>query len=116
MALPISKPTFPVAWAFVLRSQIDNGKSSVLSENIKPQNLRGLKQALFVLDGLEQGKHSHDIAESLGGDAQIVEIWTNFLIHNHWIKKIEVDTGGARYLVTDKGGDWIRKIDVREAD
>jgi len=79
--------------------------------NINPVNLRGLKQALFVLHSLEQGKNAKDIAEEFGGDTQLVEIWTNFLIHNHWIEKIEVDSGGARYLVTDKGKDWLQRVD-----
>lgn len=82
----------------------------MLIGNINPVNLRGLKQALFVLRNLEQGKDVKEVAETFDGDVQLVEIWTNFLIHNHWIEKIEVDAGGARYLVTDKGRDWLQRI------
>lgn len=86
----------------------------MLVGNINPVHLKGLRQALFVLGSLEQGKGSHEIADNFDGDKQLVEIWTNFLIHNHWIEKIEVDAGGARYLVTDKGRDWLHRIEGLE--
>ena len=86
----------------------------MLLGNINPVNLRGLKQALFVLHSLEEGRAAEEIAERLGGDQQLVEIWTNFLIHNHWIEKTRVDSGGVRYLVTDKGKDWLQRIDGLE--
>ena len=83
----------------------------MLIGNINPVNLRGLKQALLVLRSLEEGKNVQHIVENFGGDMQLIEIWTNFLIHNHWIEKIEGDAGRAKYLVTDKGRDWIHRID-----
>lgn len=86
----------------------------MLLGNTNPVNLRGLKQALFVLHSLEVGKSAKEIAESLGGDSQLAEIWTSFLIHNHWIEKINDDSGGAGYLVTDKGKDWLKSIDGPE--
>lgn len=86
----------------------------LLLGNINPVNLRGLKQALFVLHSLEEGRPAKEIAERLGGDLQLVEIWTNFLIHNHWIEKTKVDSGGVRHLITDKGKDWLQRIDGLE--
>lgn len=73
--------------------------------------MRGLRQALFVLRSLEQGKSADQIVEKFDGDTQLVEIWTAFLIHNHWIEKIEADGGGARYLVTDKGASCLDRLD-----
>lgn len=86
----------------------------MLIGNINPVNVRGLKQALLVLRSLEKGTNAQHIVENFGGDMQLVEIWTNFLIHNHWIEKIEVDAGRARYVVTDKGRDWLHRIDGGE--
>lgn len=84
----------------------------LLLGNINPVNLRGLKQALFVLHSLEQGKSSQQITKYFDGDAQLVDIWTNFLIHNHWIEKIEDYSGGARYIVTDKGREWTERLQI----
>lgn len=84
----------------------------LLLGNINPVNLRGLKQALFVLHSLEQGKSSQQIIKYFDGDTQLVEIWTNFLIHNHWIKKIEDDSGAARYIVTGKGREWTERLQI----
>lgn len=82
------------------------------SGNINPVNLKGLNQALFVLQSLEQGKGADQIVEEFDGDLQLVEIWTNFLIHNHWIEKIMVDSGNYTYLVTDKGREWSKRVQI----
>jgi hypothetical protein len=87
----------------------------LLIGNINPVNLKGLKQALFVLHSLELGKDAKAIIEKFEGDAPLVEIWTNFLIHNHWVEKIEVDSNGARYFVTDKGRHRLHRIGFEAA-
>lgn len=77
----------------------------MLVDNINPVNLRGLKQALFVLQSLEKGMTSEQISEQFDGDTQLVEIWTNFLIHNHWI--LYNDSG---YAISEKGREWLHRI------
>jgi hypothetical protein len=84
----------------------------MLLGNTNPVNLRGLKQALFVLHSLEQGKSSQQITNNLDRDAQLVAMWTNFLIHNHWIEKIEDYSGGVRYIATDKGRKWTKRLQI----
>lgn len=79
--------------------------------NINPVNLRGLKQALYVLECLVQGKEREQIAMHFDGDLQLVELWSSFLIHNHWIEKAEDDENNSRYLVTDNGRDWLHRVD-----
>ena len=81
--------------------------------NVNPADLRGLKQALYVLQSLEQGKTADQIVDRFGGDRQLVAIWTSFLIHNQWIKKVEVDdSGDARYIATDKGDGLVEQIEA----
>ncbi len=87
----------------------------MLIGNINPVNLRGLKQALFVLQSLEQGKTADQIVDRFDGDRQLVEIWTNFLVHNQWIK-LEVNNGIARYVATNKGIEWLNRLKTQEAE
>jgi predicted transcriptional regulator len=69
--------------------------------------LRGLKQALYILHGLEEGRDNGQIIQEFDGDRQLVEMWTNFLVHNHWIKKNKL----GKMMVTEKGSLWIRKYE-----
>jgi hypothetical protein len=115
MSLWSSPPQERGGMAFVSSLYITTRRDGdLLLGNINPVNLRGLKQALFVLHSLEKGRPAKEIAERLGGDLQLVEIWTNFLIHNHWIENIKVDSVGVRYLITDKGKDLLQRIDGLE--
>jgi hypothetical protein len=59
--------------------------------NINPANLRGLKQEPYISSSLQGGNDVKQIAEVFDDDIQLVEIWTNFLIHNHWIQKNAID-------------------------
>ena len=56
---------------------------------------------------LEEGQNNDQIIQEFDGDSQLVEIWTNFLVHNHWIKNNEL---GER-TATEKGRLWIRKYE-----
>jgi hypothetical protein len=40
-------------------------------------------------------------------DKQLVEMWTNFLLHNYWIT---FDGLTAEWVLTDKGKRWIKQI------
>jgi hypothetical protein len=41
------------------------------------------------------------------GDKQLVDMWTNFLKHNHWITYDHLTSG---WVLTDKGKQWIEQI------
>lgn len=82
-----------------------------LSGNINPVNLKGLRQALFVLQSLENGMNADRIAEEFQGDIQLVEIWTCFLLHNGWIEK----TNEGKFSATDKGKEWRTRLPDVEA-
>lgn len=56
---------------------------------------------------LEEGQDDDQIIKEFEGDSQLVEIWTNFLVHNHWIKNNEL----GEMTVTEKGRLWIRKYE-----
>ena len=75
--------------------------------NINPINLRGLKQALFVLHSLAEGKTTDQIVDTFDGDTQLVEIWTNFLIHNGWIDRTE----SGEFIHTEKGKAWQERFE-----
>ena len=47
-----------------------------------PQGLKGLRQAMYVLDCLHDGLSEDHIIENCDGDAQIVKIWMDFLKDN----------------------------------
>lgn len=79
----------------------------MLVESANPLYLRGLKQALYILHRLEGGQDNDQIIQEFDGDSQLVEIWTNFLVHNHWIKNNEL----GEMTVTEKGRLWIRKYE-----
>ena len=79
----------------------------MLVENTNPLNLRGLNQALYILHSLEKDQDNDQIIQEFDGDSQLVAIWTNFLVHNHWIKKNEL----GEITVTEKGRLWIRKYE-----
>jgi hypothetical protein len=82
-------------------------RADLLVDNINPVNLKGLKQALFVLQSLEKGITAEQVSEQLDGDTQLVEIWTNFLIHNHWIQ-----FSGSGYVISEKGREWLHRLMV----
>ena len=52
---------------------------------INPDRLVGLKQACFVLDSLVTHDSEEEIAQKLGGDAQLARMWILFLQHNSWV-------------------------------
>jgi hypothetical protein len=56
---------------------------------------------------LEEGQNNDQIIQEFDGDSQLVEIWTNFLVHNHWIKNNEL----GEMTATEKGRLWIRKYE-----
>ena len=56
---------------------------------------------------LEEGQDDDQIIQEFDGDGQLVEIWTNFLVHNHWITNNEL----GEMTVTEKGRFWIRKYE-----
>jgi hypothetical protein len=82
----------------------------LLAGKVNPLNLRGLKQAVYVLQSLEQGKTTDQIVDKFKGDSQLVEIWTNFLIHNHWIER----KNASGFSATEKGKDWLDRIEEIE--
>ena len=82
-----------------------------LDKNRPPDLLRGLRQAIFVLQSLADGKSEAQITDSLQGDTQLTQIWVSFVFHNHWVKKVELDGGATKWVLTDKGRELIEKYD-----
>ena len=52
---------------------------------IDPSSLRGLDQAFYILECLCDGEPNEEIQEKFDGDKQLVDMWLNFLKHNHWV-------------------------------
>jgi hypothetical protein len=83
-----------------------------------PLRIPGLKQAVYVLQCLECGDTEETIIKKFEGDSQIVRIWINFLIHNHWVLKSTREPGRIEnycperscWTVTSKGHEWASKI------
>lgn len=71
------------------------------------QQLRGFHQAIFVLEQLCKRRSRDEVVEDLKGDKQLVDLWMNFLIHNHWIT---LDTPSKEWVLTEKGKRWIDQI------
>lgn len=75
-----------------------------------PSNLKGLSQAIYVLECLEQGKTEQEIIGEFDGDKQLVKIWTAFLLHTYGYKKemSELEGDEQRWAVTGKGKEWTK--------
>ncbi len=76
-------------------------------ENDEPAGLRGLEQAIFVLEELCGGEKKSELIRRMRGDKQLVDMWMNFLQHNHWIT---YDKGTREWVLTEKGSRWIIRI------
>jgi hypothetical protein len=50
-----------------------------------PYRLQGLEQAIYLLEELCGGTEKNTLIQKMRGDRQLVDIWMNFLQHNHWI-------------------------------
>ena len=60
-----------------------------------------------MLKCFEEGKDESDIIQLFQGDEQLVEIWKNFIIHNHWMNERD-----GKWEATPKGLEWTRKYDL----
>ena len=96
---------------FCITHAISNVSRDLSVDKVNPVDLRGLKQAVYVLQSLEQGKTADQIVDKFKGDRQLVEIWTNFLIHNHWIER----TNAGGFSATGRGKDWVDRTKEIEA-
>lgn len=71
--------------------------------------LRGLKAAAQVAMSLE-GSLTFDsedkIIQHFNGDKQLAIMWKSFVLHNKWVT---INSQG-RYVITEKGKQWIRRI------
>lgn len=76
------------------------------SDEKDPLTLPGIRQALFVLDCLEQGHDEQEIANKFDGDTQLVKMWMSFLRHNKWIEQPD-----GRWISTKKGREWVSRYD-----
>jgi hypothetical protein len=64
-----------------------------------PLKLSGLHQAEFVLNSMIEGQSREATITKFEGDEQLVQMWTLFVVHNHWIER---NSSGAIAL-TEKG-------------
>ena len=74
---------------------------------VDPSHLHGLEQAIYILEQLCGGKEKSVVIREMHGDKQLVEMWTNFLLHNYWIT---FDGLAGDWVLTDKGKRWIKQI------
>lgn len=65
-----------------------------------PKALRGIEQALFILECLCNGDLDEEIYHKFHGDEQLVKMWLIFLKHNHWVS---YNTSRHVWALTDKG-------------
>ena len=77
-------------------------------ERVKPQELTGLRQAVFILKCFCEGKEEAEIIRFFDGDRQVVEMWRCFLIHNQWMEKPD-----GKWIATRKGEERIEQIPLR---
>ena len=75
-------------------------------ERKDPYNLRGLEQAIFLLEQLCGGRDRDVIISQMHGDEQLVSLWINFLQHNHWIER----SSSEEWRITAKGIAWINRV------
>ena len=80
-----------------------------LTDKPRPGSLRGLRQAVYVLQCLADGKTEQEIADTLEGDMQLVKIWSSFVLHSHFIENQRAHNGVMTWVVTDKGKDLLNK-------
>jgi hypothetical protein len=74
---------------------------------VDPSHLHGLEQAIYILEELCGGKEKSVVIGEMHGDKQLVDMWTNFLLHNYWIT---FDGLAREWVLTDKGKRWIKQI------
>jgi hypothetical protein len=70
---------------------------------IDPLKLSGLHQAEYILSCMIEGQSREAIITKFKGDEQLVEMWTLFLVHNHWVERnqfgaIALTEKGRRHL------------------
>ena len=75
--------------------------------------MSGLRQALYIARCLQDGLKEKEIVFQFYGDAQLVKMWTSFLVHNHWIYATLDDAGEPKWRVTDKGKQWLAIIEAK---
>jgi hypothetical protein len=56
---------------------------------------------------MNDGLSGSEIIDLFQGDKQLVEIWKAFLIHNRWMEHPD-----GKWIITDKGKEWIMKYTV----
>ena len=84
------------------------GGGSKRGESNDPYKLRGLDQAIYLLVELCGGCEKSDLIGAMHGDKQLVDLWMNFLQHNHWIARGM--SSANPWVLTDKGKQWIGQI------
>ena len=65
-----------------------------------PEQLSGLKQAMYVLQQIQSGATYDNIATALENDRQMTEIWISFLKDLNWIVRDETNN---RWVLTERG-------------
>jgi hypothetical protein len=83
-------------------------RSSKRHKENDPSRLRGLGQAIYILEEICGGKERNALIRKFHGDKMLVDMWMNFLQHNHWIR---YDRYSKEWVLTEKGKLWIEKIE-----
>ena len=71
--------------------------------SIDPMKLSGLHQAEYILSCMVEGQSREATITKFKGDEQLVQMWTLFVVHNHWVErdqfgKITPTEKGRRHL------------------
>jgi DNA-binding IclR family transcriptional regulator len=82
----------------------------ILTDSVRPRALRGLDQALFILEHLCEGELEDKIVQEFEGDKQLVQLWLNFLKHNHWVK---YDIAECQWTMTERSKEWAAGVLMR---
>lgn len=73
---------------------------------IQPTKLAGLRQAVYVMEGLVKGQSEEQMAITLNCEEQLITMWVAFLTHNHWIERTM-----SGWSISAKGAEWSNKQD-----
>lgn len=78
---------------------VKNSDSINVLAPIDPLKLSGLHQAEYILSCMIEGQSREATITKFKGDEQLVQMWTLFVVHNHWVERNQF---GALAL-TEKG-------------
>src|SRR5919199_6531752 len=93
----------------VIQEDIDDDLDGITTSNNNNNDLsclHGLEKAIYILEQLCGGKEKSEVIRAIHGDKQLVDMWSNFLQHNHWVM---YDHRKNEWVLTEKGKQWTEQ-------